>query len=219
MSIKCRQAAGMDHADNSDDAGQFWEQRYGSTGRVWSGRVNAHLAEVAADLPAGRALDLGCGEGADALWLAERGWRVLAVDVSATALQRAAEVAAQRNLAERIDFQCHDLNETFPDGTFDLVSAQYLHSPARLDRDAVLRQAANHVAPGGVLLIVDHAAAPPWSEHHSHEFPGVEEVLASLRLDGGWTRLRADKVERETLGPDDRAATVSDNVMVLRRAE
>jgi SAM-dependent methyltransferase len=204
--------------DGSDDARQFWEERYSSTGRIWSGRVNAHLAEVAADLPPGRALDLGCGEGADAVWLAERGWRVLAVDVSATALRRATEAASQRNLLERIDFQCHDLNEGFPDGTFDLVSAQYLHSPARLDREAVLRRAAEHVAPGGVLLIVDHAEAPPWSQHQHHDFPGVEDVLASLRLDAGWTRLRTETVERETLGPDDRAATVTDNVMVLRRA-
>lgn len=77
--------------------------------RAWSGRVNPRLAEVAAGLPSGRALDLGCGEGADALWLAERGWQVVAVDISATALQRAAEAAAARNLLARIDFERHDL--------------------------------------------------------------------------------------------------------------
>lgn len=202
------------------DAQKFWEERYRSAGRVWSGRVNAILAGVAAELPPGRALDLGCGEGGDAVWLAERGWQVVAVDVSATALQRAAEAASERNVAARIDFQRHDLNETFPDGTFDLVSAQYLHSPARLEREAVLRQAAEHVGPGGVLLIVDHGAAPPWSQHHDHSFLGVDEVLASLRLDHAqWTRVRAESVERETLGPSDEPATVTDNVMVLRRAK
>lgn len=208
----------MDNDDKPEDARRFWEERYSSSGRTWSGRVNAQLVEAAADLPPGRALDLGSGEGADALWLAERGWRVLAVDVSETALRRATEVAAQRNLLDHIDFQCHDLNESFPEGEFDLVSAQYLHSPARLDREAVLRRAADRVAPGGVLLIVDHAEAPPWAKQHLHRFPGIEEVLAALQLDAAWTRLRTERVERDTLGPDGQPATLVDNVMVLRKA-
>ncbi|WP_231999672.1 bifunctional 2-polyprenyl-6-hydroxyphenol methylase/3-demethylubiquinol 3-O-methyltransferase UbiG, partial [Mycobacterium sp. 1245852.3] len=84
----------MENSCKPDDAVQFWEERYRSAERVWSGRVNPRLAEVTADLPVGRALDLGCGEGADALWLAERGWQVVAVDVSATALRRATEAAS-----------------------------------------------------------------------------------------------------------------------------
>ncbi|MFZ1179743.1 MAG: class I SAM-dependent methyltransferase [Mycobacterium sp.] len=209
----------MDSSCKPDDAAEFWEQRYGSTERVWSGRVNPRLAEVAAELPAGRALDLGCGEGADALWLAERGWQVVAVDVSATALQRATEAAFARNLLERVDFQRHDLNESFPEGMFDLVSAQYLHSPARLEREIVLRQAAERVTPGGVLLIVDHAEPPPWTQHHDHCFPGIEDVLKSLRLDtAAWSRVRTETVERETVGPDGEDATLKDNVIVLRRA-
>ncbi len=208
----------MHNDDKPEDARRFWEERYSSSGRTWSGRVNAQLVEAAAELPPGRALDLGSGEGADALWLVERGWRVLAVDVSETALQRASEAAAGRNLLDRIEFQCHDLNESFPEGTFDLVSAQYLHSPARLDREAVLRRAAEHVAPGGVLLIVDHGEAPPWAKEHLHRFPGIEEVLAGMQLDATWMRLRAEQVERETLGPDGQPATLVDNVMVLRKA-
>jgi SAM-dependent methyltransferase len=201
-----------------EDARRFWEERYRSTERVWSGRVNPRLAEVAAGLRAGRALDLGCGEGADALWLAEHGWTVVAVDVSATALQRATEVASARNLLARIDFERHDLNESFPQGMFDLISAQYFHSPAHLDRDTVLRQAADHVNPGGMLLIVDHGAPPPWAQHDGHHFAGVEEVLASLRLDTTrWIRVRADGVEREMVGPNGEVGSMLDNVMVLRR--
>lgn len=209
----------MENSCKPDDAVQFWEERYRSAERVWSGRVNPHLAEVAAGLPAGRALDLGCGEGADALWLAERGWQVVAVDVSATALRRATEAASARNVLTRTDFQRHDLNESFPDGTFDLVSAQYLHSPARLERDGVLQRAAERVNRGGVLLIVDHGAPPPWAEHHhDHRFAGIEEVLASLRLDARrWTRLRTEAVEREMVGPNGEVGTMADNVMVSRR--
>ncbi|AAS04294.1 class I SAM-dependent methyltransferase [Mycobacterium avium] len=210
----------MDTSCEPGEAGRFWEERYRGAERVWSGRVNPRLAELAADLPAGRALDLGCGEGADALWLAQRGWTVLAVDISATALRRAAEAAALRKLLARIDFQRHDLNESFPEGMFDLVSAQYFHSPVHLDRDAVLRRAATRVKPGGVLLIVDHGAAPPWAQHDGHHIPGVEEVLGSLRLDpDGWTRLRAEAAGREMTGPNGEVGTLMDNIMMLRRTE
>ncbi|OBB95299.1 bifunctional 2-polyprenyl-6-hydroxyphenol methylase/3-demethylubiquinol 3-O-methyltransferase UbiG [Mycobacterium sp. 852002-40037_SCH5390672] len=208
----------MENSCKPDDAVQFWEERYRSAERVWSGRVNPRLAEVAADLPVGRALDLGCGEGADALWLAERGWDVVAVDVSATALQRATEAALARNVLTHIDFQRHDLNDSFPEGTFDLVSAQYLHSPARLERDGVLQRAAERVNLGGVLLIVDHGAPPPWAQHHDHHFAGIEEVLASLHLDAPrWTRLRTEAVDREAVGPNGEVAAMTDNLMVMRR--
>jgi len=209
----------VDASCKPGEARQFWEQRYRSADRVWSGRVNARLAEAAAGLPAGRALDLGCGEGADALWLAEHGWQVLGVDVSATALQRATEAASERNLLDSIDFQCHDLNESFPEGAFDLVSAQFLQSPVRLERGVALRRAAERLTSGGLLLIVDHGSTPPWAGHDDFRFPTVEEVLASLQLDTArWTRVRAEGVEREVVGPHDEFATVIDNVMVLRRA-
>jgi SAM-dependent methyltransferase len=205
----------------TDQARQFWEERYAGADRVWSGRVNTRLVEVAAGMTPGSALDLGCGEGADALWLAENGWHVVAVDISETALQRAAAAATERNVLDRIDFQRHDLSESFPDGTFDLVSAQYLHSPVRLERDVILRRAAASVKPGGLLLIVDHAAAPPWmrrNNHHHHEFPSADEVIGSLRLDEHrWERVRVETAERETIGPDGQPATLSDNIIVLRR--
>jgi SAM-dependent methyltransferase len=155
------------------DAQEHREQHYGARERIWSGRVNARLAEAVEPLRPGRALDLGCGEGADALWLAYRGWRVVAVDVSHTALQRAAADALYRGLERRIDFQWRDLSDSFPEGTFDLVAAHYLHSPVRLDREHVLHRAAEAVAAGGLLLIVDHGVAPPWASKlaHDHLFP------------------------------------------------
>jgi chemotaxis protein methyltransferase CheR len=202
------------------NAREFWEQFYGDSEQTWSGRVNARLIEEASGLSPGRALDLGSGEGADAVWLAEHGWQVVAVDVSAIALDRARAAAAQRNLLSNIDFERHDLPESFPAGRYDLVSAQFLHSPVHLDREAVLRRAADAVAVGGTLLIVDHAAAPPWTSDHAHEqhFPTVDEVLASLRLDEAqWDRLRANSADRAAVGPDGQAATLTDNVIVLRR--
>ena len=202
------------------DAQHAWEERYGERERVWSGRVNVRLAEVADSMTPGRALDLGCGEGADAIWLAEHGWHVTAVDISQTALDRARDDAAARNLLDRIDFQRRDLTETFPDGTFDLVSAQFLHSTLEWDRTQLLRRAVETVVPGGTLLIVDHAAAPPWAQHHHHhhDFPSAEGVVASLNLDAAqWVRERVESVEREATGPDGQHAVLTDNVMVLRR--
>ena len=202
------------------EAQEFWENHYGAKTRVWSGRVNLRLAEVAGSLSPGRALDLGCGEGADALWLADRGWRVVAVDISQTALQRATGDARAAGLLERIDFQRHDLSDSFPAGTFDLVSAQFLHSPVHLDRDEVLRRAAAAVAPSGLLLVVDHASAPPWAWNlgHEHHFPTAEEVVSALSLNStSWQSLRAEAVERQATGPDGQIATVTDNVIVLRR--
>src|ERR671937_581649 len=112
---------------NTADAKQHWEEHYSDRDRVWSGRVNARLAEVASALEPGSALDLGCGEGADAVWLAERGWHVVAVDISDTALQRAGTAADARGVSDRIAFVQRDLSDGFPDGTFDLISAQFLH--------------------------------------------------------------------------------------------
>lgn len=205
---------------SKSEAQQVWEEHYAERKRVWSGRVNVRLAEEAQSLPPGRALDLGCGEGGDAMWLAERGWHVTAVDISQTALDRAAADARARNLLERIDFQRHDLSHTFPAGTYDLVSAQFLHSMVELDRPRLLRLAADTVTPGGTLLIVDHGGPPPWASklHHHHEFPSADEVAESLNLDAGeWERVRVEAIEREATGPDGQVGTLIDNVIVVRR--
>ncbi|TFV60536.1 class I SAM-dependent methyltransferase [Mycobacterium sp. PS03-16] len=202
------------------EAVDFWEQHYGARDRVWSGRVNARLAEIAGPLRPGRALDLGCGEGGDAIWLAGHGWEVVAVDISATALQRAAEDARAAGVADRIDFQRHDLDVDFPAGPFDLVSAQFFHSPVDMDRTGVLRRASDVIAPDGLLVIVDHGGAPPWAPKngHLHVFPSVQEVLAALDPDPAqWLTQRAESVGRTATGPDGQTGTLLDNVMVLRR--
>lgn len=210
-----------DHSppDGSGDAFTTWEEHYSAKPQVWSGHVNARLAEIAPQLTGTRALDLGCGEGADAIWLAEHGWTVVAVDVSTTALERGRAAARERGLAGRIDFQQHDLDSQFPAGQFDLVSAQFLHSPVETDRPAILRRAATAVAPGGTLLIVDHAAAPPWATRmRDHAFPSAESVLDGLGLDGGWERIQVGTVERTVHGPDGQPAALPDNVIRVRRA-
>jgi SAM-dependent methyltransferase len=205
---------------NTTDAKEHWEQHYGERERVWSGRVNVRLAEVVSSLASGRALDLGCGEGADACWLAKQGWTVVAVDISDTALARATAATEAQGLSDRIQFAQHDLSDSFPDGTFDLISAQFLHSMIPFDRPRLLKRAATAVRPGGVLLIVDHAGPPPWAsklDHHHHEFPSADEVIDSLELGDDWERVRVDAVERQAKTPDGEIRPWVDNVIVLRR--
>ena len=201
-------------------AERFWEGHYQARDQVWSGRANALLVDLAADLPPGTALDLGCGEGADAIWLAGRGWRVTAVDVSATALERAAAHAVSAGVADRIDFQRHDLGHTFPTGAYDLVSAQYLQSPVELPRERVLQAAAATVAPGGLLLIVTHASIAPWSWNQDPDarFPTPQEELATLGLrPDEWRDEMVAAPARQASGPNGQSATVIDNVIAVRR--
>lgn len=206
-------------ADDRSRAEQFWEQHYHDNKRPWTGRANPILARWAGSLPPGRALDLGCSEGNNSIWLAQHGWRATGVDVSATAVARAAANAAGNGVGDRTDFQQHDLERTFPAGRFELVFAMYLESPVAWDRGRVLRTAADAVAPGGPLLIVTHASVAPWSwAAPDAVFPTPQEELDALGLDGErWRTEFLGAPEREMTGPGGRVATVADNVIALRK--
>ncbi|GLZ52208.1 bifunctional NAD(P)/FAD-dependent oxidoreductase/class I SAM-dependent methyltransferase [Actinomycetospora sp. NBRC 106378] len=197
-----------------DGSPEFWERFYAEREQVWSGRVNAALEATAAPLAPGTALDLGAGEGGDALWLAGRGWRVTATDVSQTACDRIAARAGDLALTT----ERHDLTETFPDGEFDLVTASFLHSPhADFPRTAILRRAAAAVAPGGTLLVLGHGRLTPWSWDPSLRLPTADEVLASLELGEEWEVVRVASPERVATGPDGQEATITDEIVVVRR--
>ena len=213
---------GHSHAEDEGlTTEQVWERMYTERGQRWSGRPNQRLVEVAGDLPPGRALDLGCGEGGDAVWLARRGWEVTAVDVSPTALGRLRAQADAEGVADRIDTVQMDLAVAFPtvpDGGWDLVSAQFFQSTISLPRTAILRRAASATAPGGLLLVVEHGEAPPWSNHHDVVFPTVDETVAELALaPGGWSAVRVERSSRDADGPDGRRAELVDNIVALRR--
>ncbi|MCQ6553396.1 class I SAM-dependent methyltransferase [Streptomyces sp. C10-9-1] len=206
--------------DPDETAEEHWDNRYRESERMWSGEPNAALVAEAAGMTPGRALDIGCGEGADAIWLARRGWRVTAVDVSGVALERAARHAREAGAGTRVDWQRHDLAVSFPSGEWDLVSAHYLHAPGELPRDAVLRRAAAAVAPDGVLLVVGHADAGAREEahHHGTPFPTPEAVLEQLRLEpGGWAVERAAEFERARTGREGRPGLRRDNILRVRR--
>lgn len=210
------------HAETSEEVAAFWDDLYRQREQVWSGKVNAALVREVADLAPGTALDLGCGEGGDAIWLAERGWTVVAVDVSTEALARGPRHAAAAGpaVARRISWARHDLTESFPAGTYDLVSAQFLQSPVTFDRTTVLRRAAGAVAPGGRLVVVGHAEVPAWSEHRPDPalLPSAEAVLASLALDRSWTVETCEPWTRPATGPDGQAGSLVDSIVRVRRS-
>ncbi|MER6106211.1 class I SAM-dependent methyltransferase [Streptomyces sp. NPDC001832] len=208
--------------NSASDSATFWEKHYAGMDAQWGTKPNAVLTALLADLaPApGTALDLGCGHGGDALWLAAQGWDVTAVDVSQTALDRVAAGAAATGVTDRVHPQRHDLAETFPDGTYDLVTATYFHTPITIPREHVLRRAAQAVAPGGLLTVIEHASAAPWSWQAGQDirYPTPDDVIASLHLDDTWAVERADAPRRTATGPNDQIATVTDNVIAVRRA-
>lgn len=201
-----------------------WEERYASDGRFWSGRVNATFAAVAQNLSPGTALEIGCGEGADAVWLAERGWDVTAVDVSETAVARGRTAARERGVDDRVRFIAADAGDEITGAAFDLVASSFLHSwEPDFPRIDLLRSAADRVAPGGHLLVVSHAAPPPWAREAPHDgapLLGPREELDLLRLDASeWTTILAEVRPRAATAPTGESVTIDDGVLLLQRAE
>lgn len=208
-----------------DDTGQtYWDGFYSSVepSPGWSPQPNALLVEEVAGLHPGSALDLGCGRGGDAIWLAGLGWRVTAVDVSDVVLATAAEFAARAGVGEGVSWRRHDLTRDFPPGGFDLVSAQFLHSPVERpgERDGVLRRAMAAVVPGGSLVVVGHAGHPSWLDGPLFDvhLPSTAEVLAALEPDPAtWSVVTERTVTRDLTGPDGRSGTRDDSVLRLVR--
>ncbi len=208
----------------SHDLGEaFWEEHYRAhNNAAHHHRPNPHLVSEAADLPTGVALDAGCGEGADARWLASLGWQVTAVDFASTALHRARESAAalDAEIGSRIDWVQADLTAwTPPEGHFDLVSAQYVHVPDAA-RGPLLQRLAAAVAPGGTLLIAGHHPSDLETTMSRGEDPDLyltaEQIAASLTPDR-WEIVVAESRSRTETDPGHREVTVHDTVLRARR--
>ena len=189
------------HDDTIEFTPEFWDDRYGSAGQLWSGQPNPQLVAQTAGLAPGEVLDAGCGEGADAIWLARHGWTVTAVDVSTVALGRAATYAASEGdeVAGRITWHQRDLRSWDPGPQrFDLVSAQFMHLVGS-ELAAMHARLAAAVRPGGTLLVVAHQP----DEHHAYAgrpdmFRSAEELAASLDP-GVWDIIVAGAIGRSAI--------------------
>lgn len=212
-------AAG-DHADPGAhlSATDYWEQRYSDAERIWSGGVNATMAAVVSDFTAGSAVDLGCGEGGDVLWLAEQGWQAHGLDISATAIERARSEAAARGL-EGATFTAMDLSTWQPESdSVDLVTASFFQSNVELDRIEILRRAAGAIRSGGHLVVISHAQPPPWSSHRGPNMISARDDAAELALPSdAWVVEAADERSRPAVGHDGEPSELIDAVLVLRR--
>ena len=198
-----------------------WNKRYGQRSSMWSGQVNPVLAKVAATLTPATALDVGCGEGADAIHLAEAGWDTVGVEASSVALWRAHREASTRRTAEKplsVNWQVADISGpwSWRDREYDLVSLQFIHTD-QSTRKHIWSEAVSSVAPGGTLLIVGHNASD--AERGIRRPPremcfDMDELLSAIPSD--WTSVNAEVRER-TQVIDGEETTVSDVVLVATR--
>jgi SAM-dependent methyltransferase len=212
------QAANRPSAHQTD-----WDTRYGGD-PVWSGNPNGALVKEISGLAPRRALDVGAGEGGDALWLAEQGWSVTASDISQLALDRINAQAEGRGLR----VECHHADANAPDAfesaAFDLVSLQYPAIPRTPD-DRGLRNLINAVAPGGMLLVVGHdldpMRAPIDTLTHSRPFDPdaflrVDDLVSALNDSTAWKIELHEKRPRPS-GTDSDSHHHDDVVLRARR--
>lgn len=173
-----------------------WNERYSGTELVWGGEPNQFLVTETADLTPGTALDVACGDGRNAVWLAGQGWRVTALDFSAVALNRARQHAERH--APSVEWRGTDITSWEPEpDCADLVLLAYVHLPAP-ERRALHRRAAGALRPGGRLLVIAHDAT---NRHHGVGGPQEPEVLCSpddVLVDVVGLGLRVERCARVT---------------------
>jgi SAM-dependent methyltransferase len=213
--------AAAQHTSDADDyervfGEQAWDERYRAKTQTWSGNPNPVLVTEVADMPPGTALDAGAGEGADAFWLATRGWRVTGADISTVALKRAADEAGRLGLD--IEWLHIDLTRQPAPGAYDLVSAQFLHLPA-VARQVLFGHLADAVLPGGTLLVVGH---DPSDMNTTVPRPNLAEMgwtadEAAGSLGDGWIIEVAEARPRLATDPDGKQVTIHDAVLRARR--
>jgi SAM-dependent methyltransferase len=220
--------AAVEHAHSGPtgpDGADDWDARYAAEDQWWSGEPNGSLLAEVGGVAPGRAIDLGCGEGADAIWLARQGWAVEGVDVSTVAVERARAVGERAGV--RVDWRVLDLRSEAPtvDG-FDLVVSHYPALPKGTDGvlgAATLDRILDAVAPGGTLLVVGHALTHDARRHAAdHGFepddylqPG--DVVAAVAGREGWV-LEVDEHRPRTGVPASIAIHAEDHVVRARRA-
>lgn len=194
-----------------------WDERYSGTDDVWSGAPNPQLVTEASKLTPGSALDVGCGEGGDVIWLAQNGWTVTGADFSTNGLARAARHAERSGVADNIDWWQVDARDfNAQERRYDLVTTHFLHPPEGTMVD-VVRRLCEAVAPGGHLLVVGHAppaqALPAAGPRHRAMFL-AEQLLPALPDD--FEALIVEQRARSVIR-DDKVIVIDDSTLLARR--
>ncbi|MEH1128482.1 SAM-dependent methyltransferase [Micromonospora sp. CPCC 206061] len=209
------------HLTEDEAAAMFepaaWDERYSAPEKIWSGNPNPQLVAEVAGLTPGTALDVGCGEGGDVIWLARQGWTVTGADFSANGLARAARHAEQAGVADRVDWWQVDARTFTADGrSYDLVTSHYLHPPAG-GMVEVIGRLAEAVAAGGRLLVVGHAPSAVFSHLTGSQHKAMfvaEELLPGLPDD--FETLVAEQRPR-TVTRDGVVVDIQDSTLLVRR--
>jgi SAM-dependent methyltransferase len=193
-----------------------WDERYRTSELIWTAEPNRFVVEVLAGEPPGVGLDLACGEGRNAVWLAEQGWTMTAADFSGEALAKAAALAGARGV--EVALVQADAVTWSPPADQDLVLLAYLHLPPA-ERTAVLGHAVGACGPGGQVVVVGHARANLAGGYGGPQEATIllepDEVAAGLTA-GGAEVLRAEHVTR-TVRTDEGEQTAIDTLVVARR--
>lgn len=215
----------MEHTFDNEYWDQIWQGDRASA--MGSSQPNPHLVREVGDLAPGTALEAGCGAGAEAIWLAARGWQVTGADIAAAALDRAAERADDAGVAERVTWVQADLSAWDPDKRFDLVTTHYAH-PA-IPQLEFYDRVASWVAPGGTLLIVGHLhrdAVGGDGHEHGHDGGGdgppasasaTAATIAARLAPAQWAIVTAEESHRTMSGPDGHETTIHDVVVRATR--
>jgi SAM-dependent methyltransferase len=194
-----------------------WDERYRADELIWKAEPNRFLVEEVARLAPGRALDLACGEGRNALWLAEQGWQVTAVDFSAVGLEKARSLASERAL-DLLLVEADVLEWEPPAASFDLVIVMYLHLPAAARR-RVLQRAASSLAPGATLLVVGHDSTNLVEGVGGPQDPAVlfgpQDIVGDL---DGLEIERAERARRPVATDDAEVDAIDAVVRAVRRS-
>ncbi len=192
-----------------------WDERYGTGELIWKADPNRFLVEELGTAVPGSALDIACGEGRNALWLAAKGWRVTGVDFSRKGLAKARQLATERGV-EVTWVEADVLEWEPPAASFDVVVVMYLHLPSEQRRQA-LRRATAALARGGTMLVVGHDTSNLVEGTGGPQDPAVlfgpEEIvedLAGLRIE------RAERVTRTVVGEAGEATAIDALVRAVR---
>ena len=194
---------------------EHWDERYGTEELIWKAEPNRFLVEELGALAPGRALDVACGEGRNAVWLASKGWRVTGADFSRAGLAKAQRLATDRGV-EVTWVEADVVEWRPPTASFDLVVVMYLHLPAGQRRQA-LAHATAALAPGGVLLVVGHDTSNLLKGTGGPQDPAVlftpEEIVEDL---SGLQIERAEQVERTVVTDAGEATAIDALVRAVR---
>lgn len=194
-----------------------WEERYSGEEKVWSGNPNVQLVAEVSGLTPGTAIDVGCGEGGDVIWLARQGWRVTGADFAANGLARAARHAEEAGVADRTDWWQVDARAFAAEGrSFDLVTTHFLHPPDG-GMVQVTRRLSEAVAPGGHLLVVGHAPSEVFTHLNASQRKAMFVAAELLPgLPDGFEALVVEQRPR-TMTREGVTVDVDDSTLLARR--